>query len=77
MSRSETPGLAALWGQLKGLLFNPWWDGGAVNPVVQAMAPATGRAPAAELAAVAGEMARFLRSAPAQEAGIVAQLAVG
>jgi len=72
MGRSETPGLALLWGQLEGLLANPNWDGDEVNPVVQAMAPATGRAPAEELAVVAGEMARFIRSAPAQEAGIVA-----
>jgi hypothetical protein len=72
MGRSETPGLASLWRELEHLLGNPNWDGDAVNPVVQAMAPATGRAPAEELAAVAGAMARFLRSAPAQEAGIVA-----
>src|SRR4051812_2717867 len=72
MGRRKTPGLASLWRELEGLLGNPNWDGDEVNPVIQAMAPATARAPAEELAAVAGEMARFLRAAPAQEAGIVA-----
>src|SRR5919199_1392132 len=72
MGRRKTPSLVSLWRELEGLLGNPNWDGDEVNPVVQALAPATGLAPAEELAAVAGEMARFIRAAPAQEAGIVA-----
>lgn len=65
------PQLTSLWRQLEGLLSEPGWNGDEVNPVVQEMAEVTA-CTRDELGLVMKEMVRFIESAPAQEAGLVA-----